>query len=120
MNRTLKIFVFGLLAILLSAPVFATPESDGVVAGNENDEFTAEINSFKENDQQQPPPVAEAPDQAAPAAAGDEFSEATDESEESADESEDSTDDDVGSDDEDSTDDLGSDDEDDDSGGEDE
>ena len=31
-NRTLKIFVFGLFAILLSAQDFATPESDGVIA----------------------------------------------------------------------------------------
>ena len=138
MNRTLKIFVFSLLAILLSSPVFATPDSDGVSATNQKelDDYGAELNSFKEDDQQQPPPaenapqtqgggsgdtVAEAPGQAEPAAVDDESSEATDESEESADESEDSTDDDVGSDDEDSTDDdLGSDDEDDESGGEDE
>jgi len=46
-----------LLAILLSSPVFATPDSDGVSATNQKelDDYGAELNSFKEDDQQQPP-----------------------------------------------------------------
>ena len=117
MNRTLKIFVFDLLAILLSAPVFATPESDGDIDDPNQEGVTtvkefndvadkaeAELNAPQTQDGGSGDTVAEAPGQAEPAAVDDESSEATDESEESADESEDSTDDDAGSDDEDSTD----------------
>jgi hypothetical protein len=56
MHRTLKIFAFGLLAILLSAPVFATPKSDGVIGdGHQIEDVETPI------DQQQPPPAEDAP-----------------------------------------------------------
>ena len=86
-NRALKIFVFGLLAILLSAQVFAIPESDGVIADPNQpgrpsgekfeeliNEFNAEVQNREReenkqaaelnaasNAQQQPPPAEDAP-----------------------------------------------------------